>query len=487
MLQIDRLSLQVRSAAAPERAERLARRLRDAAVSGIERNRIAGAPPGSPAYLFVDRLAFACMVSSDWDDATIGAAVARALAGALARSLELEETVAFRDRTELLAAFYSALAEGRAWERWWFEEFDGLKALAASAALRTSLINERDDGVAALARLTEHCFCSVMAVLSAGDARRLLEWFTARHASARVPVLSLWKASAALVANSSNAVATLRAVLALERTTPGAAGRETLRALQAMAALRTAALRGELDLPRHAGSAIAIDLRDAAAKLAIGSEWLEALGEDDAGAISDELICLAAGAPPSETASEQANPVRMRERLFTPHGGAFVLLKALDWLGWPRSWASSGPGRDELVRALSWALAVRALVPHGARQALSDPVLHAAFGLEQPLAVLKRNRREATQALNQRSIVKAADELLAQFASRVPGLAGASAGYLRRNALALPASVELHGERCVVRLGRAPLDVLLVLAGAKTGRIALPGGPTLELRAEGGA
>ncbi len=85
MLEIDRLSLQVRAAAAPERVERLARRLRDAAVRGIERGRYALAPPGAPAYLFVERLALHCMVSTDWDDDAIGAEVARALAALYAQ------------------------------------------------------------------------------------------------------------------------------------------------------------------------------------------------------------------------------------------------------------------------------------------------------------------------------------------------------------------------------------------------------------------
>src|SRR5438105_12894621 len=109
MLEIDRLSLQVRAATAPERAERLARRLRDAAVRGVERGRYA--MPASHRYLFVERLALHCAVNSEWDDEAIGAALAKSFGAALAQALESPRTVAFRERSELLAAFYAALAE----------------------------------------------------------------------------------------------------------------------------------------------------------------------------------------------------------------------------------------------------------------------------------------------------------------------------------------------------------------------------------------
>src|SRR5438094_10475199 len=114
--------------------------------------------PASHRYLFVERLALHCAVNSEWDDEAIGAAVAKSFGAALAQALESPRTVAFRERSELLAAFYAALAEGRAWERWWFDEFDGLRPLSASAALRTSVINEDGCGVQALARLAATSF-----------------------------------------------------------------------------------------------------------------------------------------------------------------------------------------------------------------------------------------------------------------------------------------------------------------------------------------
>jgi hypothetical protein len=469
MLEIDRLSLHVRAAAAHEHGERLARRLRDAALKGIEGGRYAPAPPGDPAYLFVERLAVHCAVSTEWDDDAIGAAVARALAAALERSAAHPRTLAFRDRAELLAAFYGALAEGRAWERWWLEAFDGLRALPASAALRTSVMNEGTHGVAALARLTGLCLSRVLDTLSAGDAARLAEWFAQRPASGKAAGgRSLWTASD-LMTNTAGA---LRALVTLERQAPGAACGETLRVLQSMHVFRSAAMRGELrellipQAPAHER------LLAAAAKLGLDGAWIRLLDEADAALIADELAC--AGQSPSRDASSAASaPAVQGERLFTSRGGVFVLLKALDWLGWPAQWATQAGG-DELARATAWAVALRALEPRGLA-GFADPALALAFGVERPLALLRTHRRR-TRAM--------AGALLDEFSRRIPGLAGASPGYLRRNALALGATVERDGERCTVRLGRAPLDILLVLGGAKTGRVPLPGLGALELRAE---
>jgi len=161
----------------------------------------------------------------------------------------------------------------------------------------------------------------------------------------------------------------------------------------------------------------------------------------------------------------------------------FVLLKALDWLGWPAQWARARPESEEAVRALTLTVALRALEPRGALHGLRDPALQHAFALEWPSKVLKTNRSLIAEILSGRTIFQTSKMLLEQLSSRIPGLAGASAAYVGLNALALHATVEQRSGGCIVRLGRAPLDILLVLAGAKSGRIALPG-TSVELRAE---
>jgi len=482
MLEIDRLSLEVRAAASSERAELLGRRLRDAALRGIERDRYALSPPGSPAYLFVERLAVRCAVATEWDDAAIGAEVARALASALEGSAAAPQALAFRDHAELLAAFYSALAEGRAWRCWWFDTFDGLKALPASAALRTSVVNEEPHGLTALARLTGTALGAVLRILSDADVARLLEWLERRPATARAASAALWRVSAS-PSTSAGDIGLLKMLIAVEHQAPGAANGDTLRMLRSMMSLRAAAARGELG----PGSLIREDalnsLRGALAALALEAYWLQRLTESDAAAIVEELSRLSTHSetPSSRQGSQSTGTSIPGERLFTPRGGVFVLLKALDWLGWPEQWARAA-GNDALARALAWAVALRALEPHGA-PGLRDTALQQAFDLDSPVKLLKANRAALAQLLAGKTILQASRTLLEHLSSRIPGLAGASAEYVRGNALALPATVERRAGGCVVRLGRAPLDILLVLAGANSGRIALPGA-ALELRAE---
>jgi hypothetical protein len=494
MLEIDRLSLHVRAAAAPERAERLARRLRDAATAGVERNRFAVDLPGAPAYVFVERLALQCSVSSEWDDAAIGAAVAKSLAAALERSLELPGTVAFRDRVELVAAFYAALTDGRAWERWWFESFDGLRPLSASSALRTSVINEDACGVAALARLTVAALAGVLGLLTASDAKRLLEWFALRHTTAETPILALWKTSASLPRAQEMDARWIAALIAAERTAAGAAGGATLHLLRAMAALRAAAARGEIGLELFVKESAQTSLRAMLSILSLPFGWVDRLGESDAARIVEDLAARASGLEPKDQAPKAAagepDASAASERAFTRRGGAFVLLKALDWLGWPALWRGrlESAEADVVVRALALAIVARALDAGEAAGTLRDPALRLAFEVDDPIALLRSRRREIARALRGdevgANLSRAARRLLEEFARRIPGLADASPGYLRCNALKLSASLDRRGDQCTVCLGRAPLDILLVLAGAKSGRIALPGGTLLELRAE---
>lgn len=73
--------------------------------------------------------------------------------------------------------------------------------------------------------------------------------------------------------------------------------------------------------------------------------------------------------------------------------------------------------------------------------------------------------------------------LLHDFAWRLPGFAQASVRHLRRNFLAIDAELEFGAERCIARLGHAPLDVLLSITGAKRRDVRLPwwGDRTLAL------
>ena len=430
----------------------------------------------------------------------------------------------FRDRVEFVAAALVAFAEGRAERCWWLAEFDGLHRLSRSTALRTLLINEADAGVTALARLTDGALAGVLGTLSEGDGARLLAWFALRPGTAEPPLAALWQ-SAAELALAGPATVWLRALVGSERARSGSAGAACLRCLRSLGALHALVRDGAL-----VAAELAADPRARAATGA-GGKWAErrlARGRSR---------CRARRRLPRRWSRAQRLVPMAWEReapaawLVSPHGGLFVLLGCMQRLGWLEHWqamlrtawpdasdAEGGTGTapvqaDALSRALALRVASHALAGEDAARVLADPAVRAVCGLDGTDEAIDRHaclvnaalravpgvRRSPGAAidpqaqscdgeasrpghvraarLSARLLSAAAARLLEECGHAVPGLTGSSPTFLRAQALALPVRLRTgeRGADSVVRLGRAPLDVLLVLAGAKRIRIELPG------------
>jgi hypothetical protein len=80
----------------------------------------------------------------------------------------------FPDRAVYLARFLSDLAKGRAWNKWYYKSFDGLRMLTVSAALRTAICDQPGTGLDALIYLSAHDQDNVLKSLTLQDARRVL-------------------------------------------------------------------------------------------------------------------------------------------------------------------------------------------------------------------------------------------------------------------------------------------------------------------------
>ena len=96
------------------------------------------------------------------------------LAAAITRAIaeEGEEDVArFADEAEFIARFATDLADGVAWERWFYGAFAELRPLGRRAALRAVLLDHREQLAAILAWLARHG--SLERVLACLDARAL--------------------------------------------------------------------------------------------------------------------------------------------------------------------------------------------------------------------------------------------------------------------------------------------------------------------------
>lgn len=237
----------------------------------------------------------------------------------------------------------------------------------------------------------------------------------------------------------------------------------------------------------------------------------------------------AQGAPP-RTAAFSAR---------SPHGGVFVLATVMHWRRWLelaaqvlQAWPEAAGVAPQLGRALLLAAAARALqaapvdgegddidggkAPRATRQppVVHDSALARAFdvpaapdALALPRqhtlaasAVLRAWIRDAAASSGAGADARGADgpdtrapeheaagldallhhagsALLTVLAARVPGCEAASPAWLRANLLSGSAQLDLSPERGAldVRLTRAPLHVLLLVAGLTSGRWRLPG------------
>jgi hypothetical protein len=487
-LDCDRLQVTLALGAASGRAARVRAELHDALESDL-------APALAPfadgiddgSVLFIERLD----VEAVSGNCAHVDAVVRVLAGRIARAVTAEidggRGVRFRDREDFVAAFLVALADGSAWSQWWFEEFDGLRPLSTSNALRTVVLREDHEGLRALGRLTTNAARQIIDALQPADAARIVAAMRARADDRRLPAMQLWKMAADLDgAIDAQPRRWLAALLACERELSGGAGEASVRALQGMRLLRSVAFSGdrlsaksELDRPREA-------LFMLASRCGVPLDWIGELTDSDARGILAEILEATPQAPD-------------RERHWTSDGGAFLLMARLARLDWFHRWR--GLLDDADARALALAIVATALAPAEAKRIAREPALLRAFHVEDISGLLRRRRCAQALALigvcpervRRRAhgaivggkagmlLTGAARVLLDEFATRLPGLAGSTPDYLRANLLNLGASVEMGDGVVQVTLGPAPLDVLLTLAGCKRSSIALPGADAINL------
>jgi hypothetical protein len=224
------------------------------------------------------------------------------------------------------------------------------------------------------------------------------------------------------------------------------------------------------------------------ARFGLGLTWLDEMTE--------AVLCGLLHELPAGPASQSAT------KFWTEHGGVLLLMQLIMRLGWPASWREALA--DVEARTLAFAISVYALAPERTGHMANDEALLRALDVSDVRRFLARRRRSCETALREiaadaQSVVQArrrdalfggrlgaalhcaGKKLLAELGTRLPGLAGSSPDYLRRNLLTLPAAIDTHAAGARVRFGRAPLDVLLTLAGWKRGRCELPGGRMIEL------
>jgi len=571
---IDRLHLSVVASAAPARADALLARLREVAARKLGEAIAAGLPDvADESVVFIDRLDFDCALNAAWDDEQLARACARDFVHALTAQADAAGVRRFADRAEFVASFAIALADGDAERCWWFDEFEGLRLLPRSSALRTVLGGEGAAAWAALARLTDAAAQRVLQTLTPADARRLMSALGRADGGLAPPLAGLRRALAAPLAERVPGAAhrVLAALVALAREEPASIGARAVDALQALAALHTAAASGALATHLTADASPRVALARCCAATGIAPDALAAWSEADVDELLDTLRRAAPSPPDVATADAERSA----------WGGTWLLVALLARLGWWQRWQdagrdASGEHAGDLAHSLVLAVAARALLGDAHALLTEDPLLRRIFGdphpapaagwlrhvLRLPLAPPRasafattplgagRRRRVALIEADRGSIVglfrpaqaaaavaaalpadavlvstgepssEAPDDLAAaiawwqahgpaashgalddlddlddllaivalnllrEFASRLPGCRESSPAYLRSQCLSMSAHVTLDDACIGVRLGRAPLDVLLTLAGINRGTTVLPDGRALRIETD---
>jgi hypothetical protein len=285
-------------------------------------------PDGDPGLWFIRQLDVEFPVNPEIEHARVAELWAQEISRSLVDAFHSDDPdiLHFPHRAAYLAHFLLDLAAGSAWDRWYYAEFDGLRALSTSSALRSALCDVPETGLDALRLLTESQRRTILRTLSTADARRILSAFASNpiggSAGEYVSLLiENWGASLGFQSHDEDRCA-LALFIAVAQQHPDRAG-DTLHAIVA------------------AVCRLARQLHEC------GSHKLEILSAVRAGSLSGLYAVLGSAAEPIAPLlpcpAETLEPLLQRlrgepvvdsrtrqETRFTAFGGAFLLFPILD-------------------------------------------------------------------------------------------------------------------------------------------------------------
>jgi hypothetical protein len=321
----------------------------------------------------IRRLAFDLDVTTDWDNDAIAQRWAAAVAVSLISEIEAggsDNVLFFAGRADLLAQFVADLAENAAWGRWYYSQFEGLRHLTTSGAVRSALLDDPDDGLLALRLLSDGAMDRLVEALSPGDASLVLDGL-GRSVSVSTTadcLEAVVTAYADLPTGGDDARAGLQLYIAAVRRRWELAGR-TLRemALAILSLARVAAGHdGLAQRLRHGGFVELLRLAassDAGRLLVLSDLSVEAI-----------INAIAVLRPPPHEALSPASAAFRRQTLF---GAAFLLAQLLDERD-ALPYMGLDEEDDRLLRML---VLVRCLGGTQAERVRYDPVVRDMLGL----------------------------------------------------------------------------------------------------------
>lgn len=369
--------------------------------------------PEDDAVVLIERLSVDVDLDVNADPDTLGSAWARVIAEALRCAVERNDAVRYPSRAAFVAQFVGDLAAGRAWTKWYYRCFEGLRALPASAAMRSALVMAPDVGLAALAQLEPAERMRVLCAMYDADVARVL----------------------AALAESGGRGGALEAVTAFIASVPAwSAERGDPRDVLSLAvdvASRSPGVNRKA-LVAAARRAVAIDHR-----LGRMVEVPDASEAQDAA-----LITL--------LRARREQRARLHGKAYTLFGGLFMLLPLLAELAI----------EDPLER---YAALVGCVHADRRDECLADPLWREVMAVDPQLPAAEVPVAEAATAA-----------LLASLACRLAGFAGSSPAYLFASFLDCRASLEREGDRRIVRMSPTPLHAVLMMTSLPRARFRLP-------------
>jgi hypothetical protein len=404
-----------------------------------------------------------------------------------------DSVMRFSDRGAYLARFALDLAHGRAWGKWYYSEFETLRALSTSRAICEALIREPEHTPGAFVRLMElHGLYTVLEALTPGDAETVFRvWHDHTGASSQAVTRGwigrvldyainlpfrasrrghhafhdgLWWAALAASRNRDAAsdpslLASIDALLSIRRMSSGlsiAARADVIRLLA----------EGDIDAA-HVFAIGQPDARNTLARLAVLIDGDLHWAQQAEGALFGEQDYLRGDANPRLIPRGPAIP--------SPHAGIFRLGPSFTATLAPPFLAATGEAA--LVRHL---IAMKCL---GAESAAHDPAVRLFSGVEDgwenSLADLVISedepedvdlsyysaKTESIPAGTDSALSLCAYRVIQHFQRRLIGLERSSPRHVYDNILAGVGFVRDNVETVEVELPPPPLSVLLRLAG----------------------
>ncbi|APX11973.1 hypothetical protein [Tateyamaria omphalii] len=545
LLTIQRLRLDCSTSAQaqPDQVRGSLERTAKTALSAATQQALDQAMPGdwrgSESIIHLQRLEVTLEIDTSINRDTIARVWGQRLAVEVLRAIARPDVLRFDDEPTRLAAFLADLVQGRAWHSGLWFDFDGLKPLDHSVAIRTALLRDIPQGLAACNALRPSDLNRCLEALRSQDAQCVLDAFLAPPPTHPVP-RALHSLARAAVSQVQYLPFSARQshdhfVLALLATRPDAVapmltlGPMRVRALAALVLDHVA--KGASQAKSQSFTEILPDTGWASA------DRSRTLDPTETRAIS-AAVAKAAG-----MAEAEVKDTSLQERA-TPFGGAFLLWPQIRALPWNRLFPDTdlrvicAAQEAVLARILGAELshlhhdptlavlfeadpAAQDTVPEISADRLAQ-ILHPWFLAEgakkvrwrkaAPLWYLtcgnhgywmevtdhppetsanQNDAESATTAADAETLALTIDTpqipWLAQIvckrlAYRLPGFADATVGFLRQNILPMGASVLVDGESAVnVTLDHAPLGIMLNLTGLARQRYEVVPGKFVQL------